>query len=247
MRPTRLQLPVIEIFGPTIQGEGALIGMWSHFIRFGGCDYHCRWCDTKYASDPKEVARNVRYMTVEEIMWRVEQLPRVSMVTLSGGNPALHNLTALVQCLTNSGYFVAVETQGSGCVPEWLTLCNHVVLSPKGPSSGMVTDYAALDDYVVATTRIASPGYSALKVVIFNDNDLEFAADLFQRYDHSRWTHLMWVLQAGTSLGAATPEGILKHTRWLINRVRESRHDVLRSARILPQFHTLLWGHAREV
>ena len=44
--------PVIEVFGPTIQGEGAEAGLPTHFVRFGGCDYRCSWCDTMYAVDP---------------------------------------------------------------------------------------------------------------------------------------------------------------------------------------------------
>src|SRR5262245_60899791 len=50
--------PVIEIFGPTVQGEGVDQGVVSHFVRFGGCDFRCDWCDTPYAVVPKEVKAN---------------------------------------------------------------------------------------------------------------------------------------------------------------------------------------------
>ena len=50
--------PVIEIFGPTIQGEGSEAGLATHFIRVGGCDYRCSWCDTMYAVDPAAVRAN---------------------------------------------------------------------------------------------------------------------------------------------------------------------------------------------
>ena len=52
--------PVIEIFGPTIQGEGAEAGLPTHFVRLGGCDYRCSWCDTMYAVDPATVRANAR-------------------------------------------------------------------------------------------------------------------------------------------------------------------------------------------
>ena len=48
-------LPVVEIFGPTIQGEGAEAGIPTHFVRVGGCDFRCSWCDTMYAVDPEIV------------------------------------------------------------------------------------------------------------------------------------------------------------------------------------------------
>lgn len=53
--PAAKTLPVIEIFGPTVQGEGAEAGVPTHFLRLGGCDYRCAWCDTMYAVDPATV------------------------------------------------------------------------------------------------------------------------------------------------------------------------------------------------
>jgi 7-carboxy-7-deazaguanine synthase len=55
--------PVIEIFGPTIQGEGAEAGLSTHFLRVGGCDYRCSWCDTMYAVDPATVRATARRLT----------------------------------------------------------------------------------------------------------------------------------------------------------------------------------------
>ncbi len=46
------KIRISEIFGPTVQGEGALIGMPTVFVRTGGCDFRCSWCDTLYAVDP---------------------------------------------------------------------------------------------------------------------------------------------------------------------------------------------------
>src|SRR4051794_6252753 len=60
--------PVIEIFGPTIQGEGALAGAPTMFVRFGGCDYRCSWCDSMYAVDPAQVRENAVKMEPQEII-----------------------------------------------------------------------------------------------------------------------------------------------------------------------------------
>src|ERR1700755_3591138 len=132
--------PVIEICGPTIQGEGAEAGMPTHFVRLGGCDYRCSWCDTMYAVDPTRVRANAERLSVDEILARLVGLggqPR--WVTLSGGYPALHRLEALVEQLHEAGFLVAAETQGSVWRP-WLASLDRLTISPKAPSSGMATE-----------------------------------------------------------------------------------------------------------
>src|SRR5436190_6703748 len=107
-------LPVIEIFGPTIQGEGAEAGLPTHFVRLGGCDFRCTWCDTMYAVDPAAVRANSVRMSTEAIVEQIAALDgSPAWVTLSGGNPALHHVGPLVDSLHASGYLVATETQGS--------------------------------------------------------------------------------------------------------------------------------------
>src|SRR3954451_23575028 len=99
--------PVIEIFGPTVQGEGAEAGIPTHFVRLGGCDYRCSWCDTMYAVDPASVRENARRLTADEILDRLATLEgRPEWVTISGGNPALHRLDGLVFRLHQQDYKV---------------------------------------------------------------------------------------------------------------------------------------------
>src|SRR3954449_9550536 len=91
LAPTRAKLiPIVEIFGPTIQGEGAEAGLATHFVRVGGCDYRCSWCDTMYAVDPATVRATARKLTSDDIVSELEHLPGApEWVTISGGNPAL--------------------------------------------------------------------------------------------------------------------------------------------------------------
>src|SRR3954454_1831515 len=92
--------PVIEIFGPTIQGEGAEAGLPTHFVRLGGCDYRCSWCDTMYAVDPRTVRETAEQLSGEGIIERVRGLAgHPEWVTISGGNPALHRIDALIDGL----------------------------------------------------------------------------------------------------------------------------------------------------
>ena len=106
-------LPVVEVFGPTIQGEGELAGVPTAFVRFGGCDYRCSWCDSLFAVLPEDVRRAPR-MTPAEVAAALAALEgSPEWVTLSGGNPALLELGELVALLHASGRRVTVETQGS--------------------------------------------------------------------------------------------------------------------------------------
>src|SRR3954469_6852093 len=92
--------PVIEIFGPTIQGEGAEAGIATHFVRVGGCDYRCSWCDTMYAVDPATVRATARHLSAGDIADEIGALDGApEWVTISGGNPALHHLGPLVDDL----------------------------------------------------------------------------------------------------------------------------------------------------
>ena len=81
---------ISEIFGPTIQGEGALIGQPTVFVRCGGCDYRCTWCDTLHAVD-SDYRHDWPPMTAAAIWRKVVELSgnRALMVALSGGNPAI--------------------------------------------------------------------------------------------------------------------------------------------------------------
>ena len=128
--------PVTEIFGPTVQGEGEHQGKPAYFIRFGGCDYRCEWCDTPHAVLPQAV-RAAERLDAFEIVERLRSLPPgPGWVVITGGNPALHELGALVNALQEHNYKVSVETQGSRW-KEWLRDCDSICVSPKPPSSGM--------------------------------------------------------------------------------------------------------------
>src|SRR4051812_48360749 len=100
--------PVVEMFGPVVQGEGPMGGTLTHFVRFGGCGYRCTWCDSLYAVLPEEW-KDAPKLTAGEIVDDVCNLPGAPWVTLSGGNPAMYHLGDVVNDLHFLGYAVAVE------------------------------------------------------------------------------------------------------------------------------------------
>lgn len=237
---------VSEIFGPTIQGEGPLVGQRTIFIRTGGCDFRCSWCDTPHAvlSQYRSEWRPTREA---DIVRKVEELaegmgpesstgPRC-VVTISGGNPAIQNLTDLIETLHYKDFDVLLETQGS-TAPDWLALLDHLVLSPKPPSSGMDTDLDVLDECVKLGWVGAVPTY--LKIVVADDADWEYAKAVMARYD-----------MVGKFVQPCNPnpvnnfkvDPVLDQTIWLVDKVLKDHQPF----RVIPQLHTLLWGNARGV
>ena len=229
---------ISEIFGPTIQGEGALIGRPTLFVRTGGCDFRCSWCDSLHAVLP-EHKDSWRKMTAPEILAALDALcgSRPLLVTLSGGNPALQPLEELLQLGHGRGYSFALETQGS--VPkDWFARLDYLVLSPKPPSSDMVTDWEA----VRACRAAAGAVPVSLKIVIFDEADY-----LFARRAAEELPGLPVYLQVGNpepyaaELNAASTATRLE---WLLARALQ---DGWQDAVITPQLHVLLWGNRRGV
>lgn len=239
-------IPVLEIFGPTIQGEGMVIGQKTMFVRTAGCDYRCSWCDSAFTWDGS-AKDDIRTMTAADIYAELQALGggRFSHVTLSGGNPALlGGLGALVTLLHDNGIAVAVETQGSRW-QDWLAEIDQVTLSPKPPSSGMTTDWSALDDVVSRLADRDHPYSQSLKVVVFDEADLAYAKKV-----HARYPDIPFFLQVGNP--DVRRMDIQQHTADLLERYEQLIDQVvadpeLNDVRVLPQLHALVWGNKRGV
>lgn len=114
--------PVVEHFY-TIQGEGANAGVAAYFIRLGGCDVGCPWCDVKesWEQEPHKI------LTVLEMLELVQEAGAKNVV-ITGGEPAMYNLQYLTETFKAKGLQCWIET--SGAYP--LTgLWDWVVVSPK--------------------------------------------------------------------------------------------------------------------
>lgn len=200
------KLPVMEIFGPTIQGEGGMIGVKTMFIRFGGCDYRCSKCDSMHAVEPDAVKANARWLSPGEIVAELNELSgdsNTEWVTLSGGNPAVWDMSALMEILHDPDpdpdpailqriWKVAVETQGT-VWRDWLAEVDHLTISPKGPGMGINLNWKVHESFLRSAMNnyqrwMSSLGIS-IKIVVFDQQDFEFAVaidklldDLGERY-----------------------------------------------------------------
>lgn len=236
------RFPVVEVFGPTVQGEGALAGVPTAFVRFGGCDYRCSWCDSLHAVLP-EAVRDAPRMSGDELLAALDGIG-TSWVTLSGGNPALLELGDLVSALQAGGWSVAVETQGS-VWRDWLGRVDLLTVSPKPPSSEMASpeheaETAAFLDRAVDRDRARV----VLKIVIFDEADYAWARDF-----HRSWPALPFHLSCGTSPPrngephAETLGLLAERYRWLCERA--AGDPAMIDATILPQLHVIAWGHEK--
>ena len=148
---TEQKLPVMEHFY-TIQGEGFYQGHAAYFIRLGGCDVGCVWCDVKESWDADA---HPKYSIDEMVNWVVDAQAPLAVIT--GGEPLLHQLDALTKALKNKGIKTNIETSGSSLLSgHWDWIC----VSPK--------KFKAPLNEVVAKAN-------ELKVVVFNKSDFEWA------------------------------------------------------------------------
>lgn len=249
------KIPVLEIFGPTIQGEGPHVGARCIFVRVKGCSFACKWCDSKFTwnSDPAKGQDYTPSMLAKHLISLCERT-NCNRIVLTGGNPCLYDFT---EVLLRMPFHIAVdiETQGD-LFPVWLGFVNidTVVFSPKAPSSGMPDTYNKITEYIDK-----HPGHKfAIKIPVFNDEDIEFArkyAKFVHDYkwkrgdsDDSRAIVKMYLSVGNTDVNTteAIRDRVLADYESLLNKINENPTD-FQDVFILPQLHTLVWGNKQGV
>ena len=146
-------LPLMEDFY-TIQGEGFYQGSAAYFIRLGGCDVGCVWCDVKESWDV-----NAHPSVSIETMMERAKASGTEIVVVTGGEPAMHDLTTLTQTLNANGMRTHIET--SGVYPltgQWDWVC----FSPKKFKEPHPSVFGQADE---------------LKVIVYNKSDFTWAEE----------------------------------------------------------------------
>jgi len=144
-------LPVMEQFY-TIQGEGFNTGRAAYFIRLGGCDVGCHWCDVKESWDAEAHPRQ----PIDKLIAAVLEHPGRNVV-ITGGEPLIHDLTTLTAALKAAGCHTWLETSGAHPLSgSWDWVC----VSPKKFKAPLPAVLAAAHE---------------LKVVVFNESDFAWA------------------------------------------------------------------------
>jgi len=150
-------LPVMEAFY-TLQGEGFHQGKAAYFIRLGGCDVGCFWCDVKESWDASAHQQKTIDDIIKEALSTVNcQLSTENICVITGGEPLLHNLNELTQSLQQNNFKTHIETSGSSPLSgSW----NWICLSPKKFKQPLPGIYSVADE---------------LKIIIYNTSDFKWA------------------------------------------------------------------------
>lgn len=175
----------------TIQGEGFHQGRAAYFIRLGGCDVGCVWCDVKDSWD----AAKHPLLTIGELVANVEQTP-AKLVVITGGEPLMHNLDPLTLALQNAGFETNIETSGAHPLSgSW----NWICLSPKkfkAPLPGVL------------------PAANELKVVVFNKSDFLWAEQYAAMVSPNCKLYLQPEWDKATIVTPLIIEYIKQHPQW---------------------------------
>lgn len=136
----------------TLQGEGAHAGKAAYFIRLGGCDVGCVWCDVKESWD----AAKHPQQTVAQIVATAASYP-ARLAVITGGEPLMHDLQALTAALHRAGFQINIETSGSSPLSGQV---DWICLSPKKFKEPLPS---------------VAPLAHELKVVVFHKSDFAWA------------------------------------------------------------------------
>jgi 7-carboxy-7-deazaguanine synthase len=144
-------LPVMEHFY-TLQGEGYYQGQAAYFVRLGGCDVGCVWCDVKDSWDASKHPQ----CSIEQIVKEVAN-SNTNIAVITGGEPAMHNLDKLTSALQQANIRTHIETSGAHPITgQWHWIC----LSPKKFKTPLVQNLLLAHE---------------LKIIVYNKSDFEWA------------------------------------------------------------------------
>jgi len=144
-------LPIMEAFY-TLQGEGHFTGQAAYFIRLGGCDVGCIWCDVKESWDSEIHPKVTSFKIVEEAL----KFP-ARLAVITGGEPLMYDMQELTAMLHQKGFETNIETSGAYPITgNWDWVC----LSPKKFKAPVESIY---------------PFANELKVIVYNKSDFAWA------------------------------------------------------------------------
>lgn len=184
------QLPIMEAFY-TIQGEGYWQGHAAYFIRLGGCDVGCSWCDVKASWDASAHPRK----SVSNLVSHALAHP-ARMVVITGGEPTMYDLHGLTSALQVAGLRTHIETSGAHPLTgQWDWLC----LSPKRFKAPLEEYYAESDE---------------LKVVIHRKSDLVWAEEQAAKVEPDTLCYLQPEWDNRQKAMPWIVEYVKQHPRW---------------------------------
>ncbi|MEY3946318.1 MAG: hypothetical protein RJB03_1024 [Bacteroidota bacterium] len=178
----------------TLQGEGRYTGQASYFLRLGGCDVGCVWCDVKESWDATQHPQ----VSIEEMVDRVlESGVRIAVIT--GGEPLMHNLDSLTQGLQEKGIRTHVETSGAHTLSgQWDWIC----VSPKKFKAPLPSMLSVAHE---------------LKVVVYHKSDFAWAEENAQSVGPDCMLYLQPEWSKSDEMLPLIIEYIQSNPRWILS------------------------------
>jgi len=187
------KIPVLEEFY-SIQGEGFNTGKAAYFVRTGGCDLACRWCDSKDTWKP-EIHQ---FVPIRNIIDRVSKTSADTIV-VTGGEPLIYNFDRFCEIAKSNNYTLMIETCGAHDLSgEWDWLC----LSPKKQKHPQDIYYNKLNE---------------LKVIIYEESDLEWAEDCAKKVDSNCILSLQPEWSRFEKTGKMVVDYVKKNPKWNVS------------------------------
>ncbi|WAC92232.1 7-carboxy-7-deazaguanine synthase QueE [Mycobacterium sp. Aquia_213] len=240
---THAVLRIVEVFGPTIQGEGPAVGRAAYLLRLAGCNLTCDWCDTAFSWDPdrEDPERPPRDITAAAVLALLDPRtndssappPSVRRLVVTGGEPLLQaaQLVDVLSSLVALGWVVEVETSGSVSPGPLAVLVDQFNVSPKLAHSG-VSERARLRLRVL--DEFARLPSASFKFVVEESADLDEVAQLLGQLCVPVSPDRVFVMAQGTDPGL-----LLKRSKDLADAVTS------RGWGLTPRWHALLWADER--
>lgn len=230
-------MQISEIFY-SIQGEGALTGVPSVFVRTSGCNLRCRWCDTPYASwKPEGTAHSV-----QEVFDAVIHHQQARHVVFTGGEPMLvKELKPLSEMLKAAGWHITIETAGT--ITRGNVLCDLASLSPKLSNSTPLSNeieqaWISRHEYTRLQPAVLQDwlqhGDYQLKFVVGSSQDIHEIDALLTSIQFPIAPHKVLLMPEGV-----TPDGLRSKSLELVELCKE------RGFRFSDRLHVHLFGHRR--
>ena len=187
-----LLLPLMESFY-TIQGEGYHKGSAAFFIRLGGCDVGCHWCDVKESWDP-----DIHPPTkITDIVINVKKSSDIVVIT--GGEPLMWDMNPITKLLNENNIKTHIETSGAyELTGDWDWIC----LSPKKNKNPLNEIYKKANE---------------LKVIVYNLNDLQFAEKQSEKVNNDCILYLQPEWSKRDEMMPIIVDYVMKNTKWKVS------------------------------
>lgn len=235
-------IPICEIFGPTIQGEGPAVGLKCIFVRVAGCNFNCDFCDSKFSW---KVTENTFKYTPQELSNELITLcssTHTGTIVFTGGNPCLYdNLIEVINTLKEYNIQSHIETQGTP-LPEWVCEANLVVISPKPPSSKQIDVFDNVKNFLDTYSKLTN---LAIKIPVFNEIDFKYFKKFYTLLqDYPNVKLYLSIGNDNVTESGNISQRILNNYNYWVNEVINSN---MKNVYVLPQIHTLIWGNKQGV